>query len=52
LLARLLDVGSVETRDLHQNTIIALWRDNRLAYTKAVDTLADGLDGLDLPSLL
>src|SRR5262245_13263844 len=41
-----MNVGSVETRDLHQNTIIALWRDNRFAYPKAVDTFADGLDGL------
>src|SRR5213080_1042841 len=41
-----MDVGSVKTRDLHQNTIIALWRDNRLAYPKAVDTFADGLDRL------
>ena len=31
---------------MDQNTIIALWRDNRLTYAKAVDTLADRLDRL------
>src|SRR5262249_39476800 len=46
LLACFLDVGSVETRDLHENTIVALWRNNRFAYPKAVHTLADSLDGL------